>query len=187
MPVTRFTDKLIVYRILRMLTTPFNKTDAYRLGIIDAKGNVLKKDSQLKTQAEREAYTLLHRLVFRLKKILEKLPVENKKLLSYMAAYLLVRECYEQKIEPINLESKFLESLHYEIDTTLIENFLKEDYMKTFKQFQEDTSLGVTPANNAVATPGLPSLGGDPPVSTMAQKKYKSKGTKTLPQLMRRK
>jgi hypothetical protein len=186
MPVTRFTDKLIVYRILRMLTTPFNKTDAFRFGIIDAKGNVLKRDSQLRTQEEREAYTLLHRLVFRLKKILEKLPVENKKLLSYMAAYMLVRECYEQSIEPFNLESKFVESLNYDIDTTLIEKFLKEDYMKTFRQFQEDSSLGVTPANNAAATPGISSLTGEPPVSKLAQKK-KVKGINSFPQLIRRK
>jgi hypothetical protein len=186
MPVTRFTDKLIVYRILRMLVTPFDKTDAYRLGIIDAKGNVLKRDSQIKTQEEREAYTLLHRLVFRLKKILEKLPVENKKLLSYMAAYMLVRECYEQYLEPINLEQIFIESLSYDMDTALVEQFLKEEYMKTFKQFQEDTSLSATPANNAAATPGVSSVTGEPPVSKKAQTKYKA-GKSTTPKLMRRK
>ena len=30
------------YQFLTKLTTPFDKTDAYRLGIIDEKGKVLK-------------------------------------------------------------------------------------------------------------------------------------------------
>jgi hypothetical protein len=185
MPVSRFTDKLIVYRILRMLVTPFDKTDAFRLGIIDAKGNVLKRESQLKTQSEKEAYTLLHRLVFRLKRILEKVPVENKKLLSYMAAYVLVKECVEQKIEPLNLESIFIESLTFEMDTTLVENFFKDNYMKTFRQFQEDAALGGVPANNAAASPGLPSLTGEPPITSVTANKYK-KGSKKLPTLFKR-
>ena len=83
----RFIDAAIVYRILKMLVTPFDKTDAFRLGIIDAKGKILKKAVQLKTTEERNAYTLLHRLVFRLKRIIEKVPIENKKFLSYAAAF----------------------------------------------------------------------------------------------------
>ena len=43
----RFVDSIIAYRILRMLTTPFNETDAYRLGIIDDKGKELKKMGSL--------------------------------------------------------------------------------------------------------------------------------------------
>ena len=68
----RFVDSVIALRILRLLTTPFDQTDAYRLGIIDEKGKELKSMSDLHTVEERDAYTLLHRLVFRLKKMLEK-------------------------------------------------------------------------------------------------------------------
>ena len=39
----RFVDSLITFRILRLLTTPFQETEAFRLGIIDAKGKELKK------------------------------------------------------------------------------------------------------------------------------------------------
>jgi len=48
----RLVDSVIAYRILRMLTTPFIETDAYKLGIIDNKGKELKKMSQLHTGDE---------------------------------------------------------------------------------------------------------------------------------------
>ena len=40
----RFVDSIITYRILHKLVTPFDQTDAYKLGIIDQYGNPLKKD-----------------------------------------------------------------------------------------------------------------------------------------------
>ena len=83
---TRFYDAIITYRILKKLVIPFEDTDAYRLGIIDRKGNVLKKENQLKTTEEREAYTILDRMIFRLKRIINKVPVENKRFVSIAAA-----------------------------------------------------------------------------------------------------
>jgi hypothetical protein len=75
-----------------MLVQPFEETIAFRLGIIDKNGNEIKKMADLNTTQERDAYTLLHRLVFRIKKIVNKVPIENKKLVSLAAAYSLVRE-----------------------------------------------------------------------------------------------
>ena len=86
----KFVDSLITYRILKLLVTPFDKTDAYKLGIIDAKGKELKRMRELNSVNERDAYTLLHRLVFRIKKIIEKVPIDNKKILSLAAAYALI-------------------------------------------------------------------------------------------------
>ena len=40
---TRAIDLLIAYRVVKMLVTPFNKQPAFKLGIIDEKGKVLKK------------------------------------------------------------------------------------------------------------------------------------------------
>ena len=164
--MNRFIDAAIVYRILRMLVTPFDKTDAYRLGIIDAKGKILKKSNQLNTIEERNAYTLLHRLVFRLKRIIEKVPIENKKFLSFAAALALIREHYEKGTEPINLEEMFLESLKQPHDTTLVEQFMADKYMMTLKQFMEED--GGAPANNAAVTGGIAGLPPDePPVPKM--------------------
>lgn len=162
----RLIDAAIVYRILKMLVTPFDKTDAYKLGIIDAKGNILKKSFQLKTTDERNAYSLLHRLVFRLKRIIEKVPVENKKFLSYAAAFALIRECYEKDNEPINLEEMFLDSLKQPHDTSLVEQFMEDKYMKSFRVFMEED--GGAPANNAAVTGGIAGLPPDePPVPKM--------------------
>jgi hypothetical protein len=162
----RFIDAAIVYRILRMLVTPFDKTDAFRLGIIDAKGKILKRESQLRTIEERNAYTLLHRLVFRLKRIIEKVPLENKKFISFAAALALIRENYEKGVEPVNLESLFLQEMLKEHDTILVEHFFANKYTMTFKQFTEEN--GAAPANNAAVSGGIAGLPPDqPPVPGM--------------------
>jgi len=88
-------DNLIAFRILYMLVTSFDKTDAFKLGIIDAEGNPLKKIKDLKTSEEKNAYDMLDRLVFSLKKLLSKLPGGKSKLASLAAAYWLVKESYE--------------------------------------------------------------------------------------------
>ena len=70
--MSRTIDFLISYRIIKGLITPFNKTKAFQLGIIDEKGEVLKKSKELRTVKEREAYTVLDRFIFNLKRILKK-------------------------------------------------------------------------------------------------------------------
>ena len=171
----RFTDSIITFRILRLLTTPFAETEAYRLGIIDDKGRELKKMSRLNTVAERDAYTVLHRLVFRLKRIIEKVPIENKKLLSYAAALALIKEHANDDRDPVNLEEMYLDKiktqLHEEMD--VVEKYMKEGYTLTFRQFVEEDVA----ANNAAATPGIDGLTGEPPVSKKKQKKYKQLNT----------
>ena len=70
--MSRTIDFLISYRIVKGLITPFNKTKAFQLGIIGEKGEVLKKSKDLRTVKEREAYTVLDRFVFNLKRLLQK-------------------------------------------------------------------------------------------------------------------
>ena len=75
--MSRIIDAVIAYRILKLLVTPFNKTQAYKLGIIDDKGKVLIKSKQITTQQQRKAYTLLIRFVFNLKKLLAKVGIRG--------------------------------------------------------------------------------------------------------------
>lgn len=168
----RFVDSIIALRILNLLVTPFDQTEAYRRGIIDAKGKELKKMSQLNTVEDRDAYTLLHRLVYRLKRIIEKVPIENKKIVSLAAAYALIREHYNAEKEPINLEEQFLHRLNENLEDEIqeVEKLLNEKKMFTFKQFNEE--MGAAPANNAAVSPGVAGVTGEPPVSKKAQKKY---------------
>lgn len=149
---TRFVDSIITYRILKLLTTPFTDTDAFRLGIIDDKGKELKKMNQLNSVVERDAYTLLHRLVFRLKRIIEKVPVENKKLLSFAAALALIKEEYSKNKEPIDLESKYLDMMRLPLveEHGDVVKFLEENKLIPFRLYYEEA-----PVNNAAATPGI--------------------------------
>ena len=166
----RFVDSIIAYRILKMLVVPFENTDAFRQGIIDKDGKELKKLSTLNTVAERDAYTILHRLVFRIKKIINKVPIENKKFLN-LAAYALIKEHYDTNNEPINLEEQFLDKLKMDLseEMHLIESFISNKSTLTFRQYTEDA-----PANNA----GSPGVAGFTPdtlgVSIKAQKKHKN-------------
>ena len=73
----RVIDALIAYRLLKLLVTPFKKTKAYQLGIIDDKGKVLIKAKEFsksfpagKRDKAKQSYTLLIRFVFNLKRIL---------------------------------------------------------------------------------------------------------------------
>jgi len=153
-------DNLIALRILHLLVTPFNEMPAYKMGIIDEKGKVLMRVSQM-TMAQRSAYTYLHRLVFRLKRIIEKVPVENKKFVSYAAAFALIRE-YHDKEEPLptDYETRFL---HEDVqvstkDVEFVENFMSNKYLTPFKLFCEEMGTGSVsgvPANNIATTPGI--------------------------------
>jgi hypothetical protein len=67
--ITSFT----LYKFLDTLTMPFIKTEAYRLGIIDAAGNLLKDVNKL-NPTEKSAYNEFYQLVFSLKKLLLKVP-----------------------------------------------------------------------------------------------------------------
>ena len=89
----RAIDLLITYRVIKMLVTPFEKQPAYALGIIDNNGKVLRKARTLKTAKEKEAYTLLHRFVFNLKRLINVVPGGKSKLGTYAAALgLLLKE-----------------------------------------------------------------------------------------------
>lgn len=106
--MSRITNNLIAYRILSMMVMPFNQTEAFKLGIIDDKGNNLKKTSTLRTSAEKNAYSYLHRLVFNMKKILNKLPGGDSRLRSMIAALWLIKEYHESKERTTSLmEERF--------------------------------------------------------------------------------
>lgn len=92
--MSRMVDNLIAFRIVQMLVTNFEDTKAYKLGIIDKNGNNLRKASTLKTSEEQDAYTYLDRLVFNMKKIINKVGGENR-IKSLVAGLWLVKEQYQ--------------------------------------------------------------------------------------------
>ena len=106
----RAIDLLITYRVIKMLVTPFEKQPAYALGIIDKNGKVLRKAKTLNTAKEKEAYTLLHRFVFNLKRLINIIPGGKSKLGTYAAALgLLLKE--NKDINMVELEKDLYKHL----------------------------------------------------------------------------
>ena len=89
--MSRAIDLIITYRVVKMLVTPFNKFKAYDLGIIDADGKVLRKFKEVKG-SERKHYTMLHRFVFNLKRILKKVGLGSRLGSFGVALALLIKE-----------------------------------------------------------------------------------------------
>jgi hypothetical protein len=161
--MARFVDAVITYRILKKLTTPFDETDAFRLGIIDRRGKTLKKESELNTVEERDAYTLLDRLVFRLKRIIEKVPTDNKRLVSIAAALSLIREHAQDQTEYVFLEREFI-STDPGVETLQeVADYMSGRRMLTFRMHTEEgaiaNAVGGGFSSQATANPN-PNLAG---------------------------
>ena len=105
----RAIDLFVTYRFLRLLTTPFEDTQAYKLGIIDANGNrimqkrIKKPVVELVTSEQKNSYTILHKLVFNIKKLLGKIPGGKSVMASYAVALLLLKEEYDLDEEQTEL------------------------------------------------------------------------------------
>ena len=104
----RAVDLFVTYRFLKLLVTPWNKQEAYKQGIIDKNGKALKKARDLSTEAERESFTLLHRLVFNCKRIMQKIPLVRTQLGTYATALFLLKEKYNLDSLPEGEINKFL-------------------------------------------------------------------------------
>ena len=96
---------------------PWEKTAAFKEGIVDKAGNKLKKPE---TSAEKAAYTTFHKLVFNIRRLLGKLPLGKSTIARYGAALFLIKE-------HINISDKKLAKVISEITGMEIEgDFLVE-------------------------------------------------------------
>jgi len=132
----RAIDLFVTYRFIKLLVTPFEKTQAYKLGIIDKDGK--RKTEQtvargvrptnLNTAEKKNAYTVLHKLVFNIKKIFGKVPGLRTKLGTYAAALFLLKDTFKEHVEdPDVFEKEFMKYLKeegYEIDNTISEEVI---------------------------------------------------------------
>ena len=89
--MSRAIDLIITYRVVKMLVTPFKKFKAFELGIIDEDGKSLKKMKEVKV-SDRKHYTMLHRFVFNLKRILQKVGLGSRLGSFAVALALLIKE-----------------------------------------------------------------------------------------------
>ena len=106
--MSRAVDLFVTYRFLKLLVTPWNKQEAFKLGIIDKNGKALKKARDLGKEEERASFTLLHRLVFNCKRIMSKIPFIRSQLGTYAAALFLLKEHYKIENLPEAQVTKYL-------------------------------------------------------------------------------
>ena len=116
-------DTIYTFRFIKILSTKWENTDAYKLGIVDEDGEPLKKISELKTAKEKNAYTPFIRLVFKFKRIMNKFPGGKSSIARYGSAIMLIKE-HQEEVEQMGLSLKDLEEgLKKYINNTLNEGF----------------------------------------------------------------
>jgi len=98
---SRAGDLFYTFRFVKMLTTPFDETDAFKLGLIDKDGKRIKS-KKIESSEEKDAYSTFMRLVFNVKRMLEKLPGGKSRLASYAAALFLLKEKYD--LSPVSVD-----------------------------------------------------------------------------------
>jgi hypothetical protein len=104
--MTNLVDLYLVYRILRRLTQPFTEWEAYKLGVIDAEGNILKKSNDRLKMDEKDSFTKFDLLILKMKRLLGTIPGGKTRLASYAAALWFLKE--EKNLTIENLEEKFI-------------------------------------------------------------------------------
>ena len=117
----RAVDLFVTYRFIKLLTTPFKKTDAFKLGIIDENGHrVMKQVTRSKKEPAvplnndetKNAYTILHKLIFNIKKLFARVPGLRTKVGTYAAALFLLKDTFKEHVEdPDMFEKEFMKYL----------------------------------------------------------------------------
>tara|TARA_A200000159_G_scaffold99787_1_gene92602 strand:- start:716 stop:1192 length:477 start_codon:yes stop_codon:yes gene_type:complete len=121
--MSRAIDMIITYRVIKLLVTPFEKMEAFKRGIIDKDGKVLIKFKEV-PRNNKKHYTVLHRFVFNLKRIMNKVGLGSRLGSFAVALALLIKEDKSYALHKDVLESTIIKYLkeQNEYDT-----FLKEE------------------------------------------------------------
>lgn len=114
-------DNLLAFKVLTLLSTPFEEFEAYKLGIIDNRGTVLKPYNSLIKASEKAAANYLIRMVITMKKMLSKIPDGEWYMKNMTRALFLIREHYYNETE-IGEQDLILEFLNISD-----KNMLKEE------------------------------------------------------------
>ncbi|ALY07077.1 hypothetical protein VmeM32_00086 [Vibrio phage vB_VmeM-32] len=96
------TDAIYTYKFIDLLQKPFNQWPAYRHGIIDADGKLLKKP---KTNVEKSSYSKFHSMVRQIKRQLTVSVGHNlTKTLAVKTGWDVISEEYDIDLKTVALE-----------------------------------------------------------------------------------
>ena len=143
----RGVDTVIVFRVLKLLTTPWKEQAAFEHGLIDEKGKrTNKKPSSSK---EKDAYSLLHRLVFNLKRIMEMIPFGKSRIASYAAALFLIKEHAGLKGTQLDKEVfKYLKETG-QLEDELLEEFVPINKLQNERTYTLTRKMMIDEENEA--------------------------------------
>jgi hypothetical protein len=127
--------------VVKLLVTPFEKQPAFKAGIIDADGKVLRKFKTIKG-SERKHYTMLHRFVFNLKRILKKVGLGSRLGSFAVALALLIKENKSMAVNKDIIESAVVTYLKEENLYDMLLNEVRE--IPDIKQEPYMTCFGVS-------------------------------------------
>ena len=123
-------DIYVAYKFIKILSTPWGKTEAFKLGIIDIKGKILIKRKDLKTGEQKAAYTIFHTLIWNMKKLRDNLPPTRTRIGSFITALWMLKEYTSTRVQDQNLiERTFIK---YMVDTgkvsqgEVLDNFFEQ-------------------------------------------------------------
>ena len=176
-------DRDYTLRILKGLATHYKKMDAYKQGIIDGKGKVLKKMYQLKSNKERNAYTHLDRLIITLKKVIDKQAKRGdySVLKTLSPALWLVREYVDSgSIKLGDIESRYNSLIESDVTLTeeeiAVQKFLDEEGVGA-------AAVGGAPTNNTGGVAALSKETGGPAIHKKDIKKFRNMARRSMPGL----
>jgi nanoRNase/pAp phosphatase (c-di-AMP/oligoRNAs hydrolase) len=130
--INKAVDIYILYRIIKDLSTPFNETDAFKLGLIDDTGKRLKKSS---TKEEKDSLSYYNRFIFNLKRILRKFGLGSR-VATFAAALFLLKEQSEKRYSLTEDTFKNEDAALADIVATI--KYLENNSLKKFRQFEEE-------------------------------------------------
>lgn len=168
--MSRALDAVVGLRIMKLLTTPIDKSKAFQLGIVDKDGNKLKNPSNTN---ERNAYSFLTRFAFKVQKALMKSSDRNaRRLLTFAAAMALLKE-YDEKDD--DLDVAVLLDHYMEDETVKQQARLLESNVLSFKNYMNEMNGvgGGAIAGVGIGPQGEPGV--DPRFMPLARRKKKKK------------
>jgi len=131
-------DTILTYILIKKLITPIVRSKAYKLGLINNAGKQLREAN---TEEERGAFTLLDKVVFKLKRLLgtRLLNLNNFLYLQTINSdfynKLMVKGSITQRAEiiRINQDVKTIKEKYNMSDDDLVYTLLKEDLDREFE------------------------------------------------------
>lgn len=166
-------DNVLTYQFIKRFTKPYEDWPAFKAGIIDSSGNVIKKRKDL-TPEEDKVFGNYDRLILNLRKLLAKLPGGTSRLGVWAATALLLKE-------GDTLDSDNVDILQEKLDIEMT----KVEGIKLSEGFRVFEDAGAVPGNAVGGghIAGTKEAGDDPPVRKKDWDKYKRKNKKfsTMP------